>query len=68
MSSGTVNAGEPVAQATVTDTQTGAKQQVTYHSQQSATLFAERVVFKTQPQVDQLLQTLIKPMGSAFEG
>ncbi|WP_204120381.1 MULTISPECIES: D-alanyl-D-alanine carboxypeptidase family protein [Levilactobacillus] len=68
MSSGTVNAGEPVAQATVTDTQTGAKQQVTYHSQQSATLFAERVVFKTQPQVDQLLKTLVKPMGSAFEG
>jgi len=67
MSSGTVNAGDPVAQATVTDTQTGSKQEVTYHSQQSATLFADRVVFTSQSQVDQLLQALVKPLDSAFE-
>ncbi|WP_125581156.1 D-alanyl-D-alanine carboxypeptidase family protein [Levilactobacillus cerevisiae] len=67
MSSGTVNAGDPVAQATVIDTQTGSKQEVTYHSQQSATLFADRVVFTSQSQVDQLLQALVKPLDSAFE-
>lgn len=67
LSSGTVNAGDPVAQATVTDSQTGSKQEVTYHSQQSVTLFAERVVFTNHQQTDQLIQALVTPMQTAFK-
>lgn len=67
LSSGTVNAGDPVAQATVTDSQTGSKQEVTYHSQQSVTLFAERVVFTNRQQTDQLIQALVTPMQTAFK-
>lgn len=67
MSSGTVNAGDPVAQATVTDTRTGQQQKITYRSQQSATLFAERVVFTSPQQADRLLKTLTTPMQSLFK-
>jgi len=67
LSSGTVDAGEPVAQATVTDTTTGAKQQVMYRSQQNATLFADRVVFTTKDKADHLLTALVQPMNVAFK-
>lgn len=67
MSSGTVNAGDPVAQATVTDTKTGKQQAITYRSQQSVTLFADRVIFNEQTQPDPLLQTLVRPMATAFQ-
>jgi D-alanyl-D-alanine carboxypeptidase (penicillin-binding protein 5/6) len=67
MSSGTVNAGDPVAQATVTDTKTGKQQAITYRSQQSVTLFADRVIFNEQTQPDPLLQTLVQPMATAFQ-
>ncbi len=67
LSSGIVDAGETVAQATVTDTTTGAKQQVMYRSQQNATLFADRVVFTSKAATDHLLTALGRPMNVAFE-
>lgn len=66
LSSGTVDAGDPVAQATVTDTQTGAAQQITYRADQTATLFAERVVFTAKSTTDQLLTALKQPVASLF--
>ena len=66
LSTGTVDAGDPVAQATVTDTQTGAQQQVMYRAQRTTTLFAERAVFAAQGQVDQLLVALRQPVQSLF--
>lgn len=65
LSRGMVGVGDPVAQATVTDTQTGAKQLVTYKAQQAATLFAERAVFAAKHQTDQLMQALVAPMQHA---
>lgn len=66
LSSGTVDAGDPVAQATVTDTQTGTAQQITYRADQTATLFAERVVFSAKSTSDQLLTALKQPVASLF--
>jgi len=66
LSSGTVNVGDPVAQATVTDTQTGTAQQITYRADQTATLFAERVVFTAKSTTDQLLTALKQPVASLF--
>jgi len=66
LSSGTVDAGDPVAQATVTDKQTGAQQQVMYRAQRTTTLFAERVVFTAKNNVDQLLTALQQPAKSLF--
>ncbi len=62
LASGTVDAGEPVAQATVTDATTGAKQRITYRAQQTATLFADRVVFAVQASGDHLLKALSQPV------
>ncbi|WP_125684712.1 D-alanyl-D-alanine carboxypeptidase family protein [Levilactobacillus yonginensis] len=66
LSSGMVDAGDPVAQATVTDATTGAKQQIVYKAQQTATLFADRVVFHSKQTTDQLLKALVTPVTSAL--
>jgi len=55
-----------VAQATVTDKQTGAQQQVMYRAQRTTTLLAERVVFTAKNNVDQLLTALQQPAKSLF--
>ncbi|ERK43260.1 hypothetical protein HMPREF0495_01609, partial [Levilactobacillus brevis ATCC 14869 = DSM 20054] len=57
---------DPVAQATVTDRQAGVQQQITYQAAQTATLFADRVVFQQTDQTDPLLTALVKPMAQIF--
>lgn len=66
LSTGMVDAGDPVAEAVVTDTQTGARQQVTYRAQRTTTLFADRVVFAAKHNVDRLLVALRQPVKSLF--
>lgn len=63
---GVVSAGDPVAQAIVTDRQAGVQQQITYQAAQTATLFADRVVFQQTDQTDPLLTALVKPMAQIF--